>query len=78
MPSARVALRRNGLGAGADARAAISRVARIEDDKAGIVYPAVGIFEANRVLAGLERLADDVLRQIKGCDVGGRSSRPPR
>jgi hypothetical protein len=48
-----MALGGDGLGARADRCAPISGVPRIENDKAGIIDPAVGVFKAERILARL-------------------------
>jgi len=47
-----------------DGSAAIGRIARVEHDEAGIVHPAVGIFEG-RGIAGLERRPCRVVAQVE-------------
>ena len=65
MPDIADTLRSDRLGAGPHNRAAIGRIARIKDDKAGIIDPAIRILEAERITSGLERSARNVLCQIE-------------
>jgi hypothetical protein len=74
VPVAALSPRRHDPGARPDIRPAICRIAGIEDDKPGILHPAVGIFERPREQR-LERFAGTITLEVKR--PGGRQKPAP-
>ena len=70
LPAVAVARGGDSARARADVGAALGRIARVEDDEAGIVDPAVGILEAGGEDAGLQRRAGAVRREIEHARAG--------
>ena len=64
-------------GAGRDDGALVGGVARVQDDEARILDPAIRIFEPERIFR-LERFARRVVARAAGSGSGGNRRRPPR